>query len=202
MKRQIFSLLLCTALTSGIQVQAQMSERLPGYLQAERFTKEKLNTMLFSTTVDPHWFQKGNCFWYEYKTSNGNAWYVVDPTAKTKRPLFDLDDVAAQITEIVKDPFTAQQLPIQKLEAQEDGRTFTFHIVSSKDAKKDSTDKKAPKNKKETFYFSYDYPTKKLTWLQDKKEETKYPDWASFSPDGKTVVYAKDLNLSRMPSSA
>ena len=198
MKRQIFSLLLCTALTSGIQVQAQMSERLPGYLQAERFTKEKLNTMLFSTTVDPHWFQKGNCFWYEYKTSNGNAWYVVDPTAKTKRPLFDLDDVAAQITEIVKDPFTAQQLPIQKLEAQEDGRTFTFHIVSSKDAKKDSTDKKAPKNKKETFYFSYDYPTKKLTWLQDKKEETKYPDWASFSPDGKTVVYAKDLNLYRM----
>ena len=198
MKRQIFSLLLCTALTSGIQVQAQMSERLPGYLQAERFTKEKLNTMLFSTTVDPHWFQKGNCFWYEYKTSNGNAWYVVDPTAKTKRPLFDLDDVAAQITEIVKDPFTAQQLPIQKLEAQEDGRTFTFHIVSSKDAKKDSTDKKAPKNKKETFYFSYDYPTKKLTWLQDKKEETKYPDWASFSPDGKTVVFAKDLNLYRM----
>lgn len=198
MKRQIFSLLLCTALTSGIQVQAQMSERLPGYLQAERFTKEKLNTMLFSTTVDPHWFQKGNCFWYEYKTSNGNAWYVVDPTAKTKRPLFDLDDVAAQITEIVKDPFTAQQLPIQKLEAQEDGRTFTFHIVSSKDAKKDSTDKKAPKNKKETFYFSYDYPTKKLTWLQDKNEETKYPDWASFSPDGKTVVYAKDLNLYRM----
>lgn len=198
MKRQIFSLLLCTVLTSGIQVQAQMSERLPGYLQAERFTKEKLNTMLFSTTVDPHWFQKGNCFWYEYKTSNGNAWYVVDPTAKTKRPLFDLDDVAAQITEIVKDPFTAQQLPIQKLEAQEDGRTFTFHIVSSKDAKKDSTDKKAPKNKKETFYFSYDYPTKKLTWLQDKKEETKYPDWASFSPDGKTVVYAKDLNLYRM----
>lgn len=198
MKRQIFSLLLCTALTSGIQVQAQMSERLPGYLQAERFTKEKLNTMLFSTTVDPHWFQKGNCFWYEYKTSNGNAWYVVDPTAKTKRLLFDLDDVAAQITEIVKDPFTAQQLPIQKLEAQEDGRTFTFHIVSSKDAKKDSTDKKAPKNKKETFYFSYDYPTKKLTWLQDKKEETKYPDWASFSPDGKTVVYAKDLNLYRM----
>ena len=85
-------------------------------------------------------------------------------------PFFDLDNLAAQITEIVKDPFTAQQLPIQKLEAQEDGRTFTFHIVSSKDAKKDTTDKKAPKNKKEIFYFSYDYPTKKLTWLEDKKK--------------------------------
>ena len=182
----------------GAGAQAQEAERLPGYVQAERFTKEKLNTMLFSTTVDPHWFQKGNCFWYEYKTSEGKVWYVVDPVAKTKRPLFDLDDVAAQITEIVKDPFTAQQLPIQKLEAQEDGRTFTFHIVSSQDAKKDTTDKKEPKNKKELFFFSYDYPTRKLTWLEDKKKETEYPDWASFSPDGKTVVYAKDQNLYRM----
>lgn len=190
--------MLCAGMLHGAGAQAQEAERLPGYVQAERFTKEKLNTMLFSTTVDPHWFQKGNCFWYEYKTSEGKAWYVVDPVAKTKRPLFDLDDVAAQITEIVKDPFTAQQLPIQKLEAQEDGRTFTFHIVSSQDAKKDTTDKKEPKNKKELFFFSYDYPTRKLTWLEDKKKETEYPDWASFSPDGKTVVYAKDLNLYRM----
>ena len=190
--------MLCAGMLHGAGAQAQDVERLPGYVQAERFTKEKLNTMLFSTTVDPHWFQKGNCFWYEYKTSEGKAWYVVDPVAKTKRPLFDLDDVAAQITEIVKDPFTAQQLPIQKLEAQEDGRTFTFHIVSSQDAKKDTTDKKEPKNKKELFFFSYDYPTRKLTWLEDKKKETEYPDWASFSPDGKTVVYAKDLNLYRM----
>lgn len=140
---------------------------------------------------------KGSSFWYEYKTGNGKVWYVVDPVAKTKRPLFDLDDIAAQITEIVKDPFTAQQLPIQKLEAGEDGRTFTFQITSSQEAKKDSTDKdKGPK--KEIFFFSYDYPTRKLTWLKEKKKETEYPDWASFSPDGKTVVYAKDLNLYRM----
>jgi len=197
MKKQLLLVMLCAGMFCGTETQGQETERLSGYVQAERFTKEKLNTMLFSTSVDPHWFQKGNNFWYEYKTSNGKAWYVVDPVAKTKRSLFDLDDIAAQITEIVKDPFTAQQLPIQKLEAGEDGRTFTFQITSSQDAKKDSTDKdKGPK--KEIFFFSYDYPTRKLTWLQDKKKETEYPDWASFSPDGKTVVYAKDLNLYRM----
>lgn len=197
MKKQLLLVMLCAGMFCGTEAQGQETERLSGYVQAERFTKEKLNTMLFSTSVDPHWFQKGNNFWYEYKTSNGEAWYVVDPVAKTKRSLFDLDDIAAQITEIVKDPFTAQQLPIQKLEAGEDGRTFTFQITSSQDAKKDSTDKdKGPK--KEIFFFSYDYPTRKLTWLQDKKKETEYPDWASFSPDGKTVVYAKDLNLYRM----
>lgn len=197
MKKQLLLVMLCAGMFCGTEAKGQEAERLSGYVQAERFTKEKLNTMLFFTSVDPHWFRKGSSFWYEYKTGNGKVWYVVDPVAKTKRPLFDLDDIAAQITEIVKDPFTAQQLPIQKLEAGEDGRTFTFQITSSQEAKKDSTDKdKGPK--KEIFFFSYDYPTRKLTWLKEKKKETEYPDWASFSPDGKTVVYAKDLNLYRM----
>ena len=188
--------LICAAVAvQGIS--AESNNRLPGYVQAEKFTQEKLNTMLFSTTVDPYWFQHGNCFWYEYKTSEGRTWYVVDPSARMKQPLFHLDELAAQLTEIVKDPFTAQQLPIQRLEAQPDGRTFTFQVTSSQEAPKDSVYNKDGK-KKQVFYFSYDYPTRKLTWLEEKKEDDKYPGWASFSPDGKTVVYAKDLNLYRM----
>ena len=85
MKKQLLLVMLCAGMFCGTEAQGQETERLSGYVQAERFTKEKLNTMLFSTSVDPHWFQKGNNFWYEYKTSNGKAWYVVDPVAKTKR---------------------------------------------------------------------------------------------------------------------
>ena len=185
-------------LTAGASV-SHAQERLPEYIQAEKFTQKKLNTMLFSTTVDPHWFQQGNCFWYTYKTSEGSFWYVVDPGKKTKNQLFDRDEIAAQLTEIVKDPFEAQHLPINNLKAQEDGRTFTFEVTSSKDAKpdKDKKDKKKGK-KKEVFYFSYDYPTKKLTWLEDKEEEPERLRWGSVSPDKKTVIYAKDMNLYRM----
>ena len=196
MKKKWIIGLVCATL-SVQTLMAETPERLPGYVQAEKFTKEKLNTMLFSTTVDPHWFQQGNRFWYEYKTSNGRVWYVVDPVMKKKTPLFNLDKLASEITEIVKDPFTAQQLPIEKLEAQPDGKTFTFQITSSKEAPKDSIHNKDGK-KKQVFYFSYNYPEQKLTWLEEQKEDVKYPDWASFSPDGKTVVYAKDLNLYRM----
>ena len=193
MKKKWIIGLVCATL-SVQTLMAETLERLPGYVQAEKFTKEKLNTMLFSTTVDPHWFQQGNRFWYEYKTSNGRVWYVVDPVMKKKTPLFNLNKLASEITEIVKDPFTAQQLPIEKLEAQPDGKTFTFQITSSKEAPKDSIHNKDGK-KKQVFYFSYNYPEQKLTWLEEQKEDVKYPDWASFSPDGKTVVYAKDLNL-------
>ena len=78
--------------------------------------------------MDPHWFQTGNCFWYQYKTSEGNFWWVVNPTAKTKTPLFDRDEIAAQLSEIVQDPFEAKHLPISNLKAKEDGRTFTFEV--------------------------------------------------------------------------
>ena len=46
--------------------------------------------------------------------------------------------------------------------------------------------------------FSYDYPTRKLTHLKDKEDDLKKIYWGSVSPDGKTVIYAKDLNLYRM----
>ena len=192
-----FLLYLCVAALAIPAVSAQTNERLPGYVQAEKFTQEKLNHMLFSTTVDPHWFQMGRKFWYEYKTSAGTQWYVVDPSTRTKTPLFDLDRLAAQVTEIMRDPFTAQHLPIERLESQADGRTFTFQLTSSQAAPKDSVRNKDGK-KKQVYYFSYDYPTRKLTWLEEKQEEEKYPEWASISPDGQTIVYAKDMNLYRM----
>ena len=183
--------LLAAFSLSGALMTAQ--DRLPEYLQAEKFTQEKLNTMLFSTTVDPHWFQKGNCFWYEYKTSDGTSWYVVDPAKRTKTPLFDRDELASQLTEIVHDPYDAHHLPIRNLKAKEDGHTFTFEVTSTKEVKNEKG-----KKEKEVFYFSYDYPTQTLTHLKDKEKEPKRLSWGSISPDKKTVVYAKDLNLYKM----
>ncbi len=193
---------LCMALLAGglctLVPSANAQERLPEYLQAEKYTQAKLNTMLFSTTVDPHWFQQGNNFWYEYKTSEGRFWYVVSPNTRSQSLLFDRDEMAAQLTEIVQDPFDAQHLPVSNLKAEEDGRTFTFEVKSTRDAKPKKGDEKAKKGQKEVFYFSYDYPTRKLTHLKDKEEEPKRLAWGAVSPDGKTVVYAKDMNLYRM----
>ena len=61
--------------------------------------------MLFSTLVDPHWFRKGNCFWFEYKTSEGTFGMWSIRLRVQKNLLFDRDELAAQLTEIVRDPF-------------------------------------------------------------------------------------------------
>ena len=206
--RKILLLMALVALsvsTVGADEREKVRERNRLEL-AERFTASKLENMLFSTTVDPHWFLSGEKFWYSYKTGEGTRWYVVDPAARKREPLFDHDKLAAQLSEIMHDPFIAAQLPIQNLEVKEDGTTFTFEVRSSQDAKpkplsrEDSLAGKKPKkvSGKEIFYFSYNYKTKELTHLKDKEKETKQLSWASVSPDGKTVVYAKDLNLWRM----
>ena len=202
--------LIAALLTLAVVANAQ--QRLPEYLQAEKFTQEKLSNMLFSTKIDPHWFPSGDKFWYEYKTGEGVFWYVVSPSSRNQVQLFDREDIASQLTEIVQDPFEARHLPISNLKLKDDCRTFTFEVVSSRDKKKDKDDKpKAgpgekpkgpkggkPKQTKEVFYFEYDYTSQTLTHLKDMEEEPERKRWASFSPDGKTVVFAKDCNLYRM----
>ena len=112
------------------------------------------------------------CFFYSYKTGNGTRWYIVEPAKGTKSLLFDHDRLAAQLTEIVNDPFIGSALPIRNLEPQGDGKTFTFEVVSSQEAKPDttSTAKKPKRGEKEIFYFSYHYPTKTLTHLKRQKK--------------------------------
>ncbi|MBR6989460.1 MAG: S9 family peptidase [Bacteroidaceae bacterium] len=184
MKKMLLLAVLSVLCTFGVA-----QERLPEYLQAEKFTQEKLNNMLFSTKVTPNWMQKGSKFWYEYKTTQRTNWYIVDAATRSQRQLFDLDELAAQLTEIVKDPFDAQHLSIRNLKAKEDARTFTFEVQSTREKKNDN-------KKKEVFYFSYDSQTRKLTQVEE--EESKPLRWGSVSPDKKVVVYAKNLNLYRM----
>ena len=66
--------------------------------------------------------------------------------------MFDRDELASQLTEIVHDPFEARHLPIRNLKAKEDGRTFTFEVESSQEVKPAKGEKKKLEQKK-SFIF-------------------------------------------------
>jgi dipeptidyl aminopeptidase/acylaminoacyl peptidase len=53
-----------------------------------------------------------------------------------------------------------------------------------------------PRNK--TLHFEYDMTTARVTLIEDYKEEPRPLRWASLSPDGKTVVFARNHNLFMM----
>lgn len=171
----------------------------PNYRQAARFSPKKLEKLIFTTSVDPHWLKQSDRFWYEYNTSNGKKWYLVDPKAASKRQLFDTEKLAAAITAIVKDPFDAQHLNIDSLRFVRDENWVQFEIKSSlEEERKDSTAKKDAKKDKKTFYFEYNINNGQLVQLTDFKKPKRKPSWASISPDGQTILFARRFNLYQM----
>lgn len=178
----------------------------PNYELADRFSAKKVEKMVFSTTVKPNWFKNSDKFWYEWKTPAGTKYYIVDPVTRTQNELFDMEKLAIQISEIVKDPFDAQHLPLRKLELKDDSK-FCFEVKSTemvekkdKSKKKDDAgdkDKKPGKPEKENKIFRFEYiiATGKLVDVTENEEEKDYPRWAGISPDGKKAVYMKNRNL-------
>ncbi|HMF71200.1 MAG TPA: DPP IV N-terminal domain-containing protein, partial [Flavitalea sp.] len=168
------------------------------YQLASRYSSAKLEKMVFSTSVDPHWLKKSDRFWYSYETTNGKKWWLVDPIKVQKKELFDNDRMAAELTKIVKDPFDAQHLLIDSIIFIKDETAIQFQVKSSLEIViKDSTVKKptVPKKENKTFYFEYDLGTGVLTELADYKKPKRNPRWASVSPDRQTVIFSKNYNL-------
>ncbi len=194
---RILSGLLALGLMAGYAVAADAENTgsntpRPNYELAERFSQKKISQMVFSTSIRPNWFKDSDRFWYEWKTSDGTQYYIVDARTGKKQPVFDMDRLAMQITSIVKDPFDARHLPLQALKLKDD-KVFTFRVQSSLPEKDSARIERF--GKKKTYSFEYDFTTEALTDITGKEEEEKYPSWANVSPDGRIGVFAKNANL-------
>ena len=198
MKRFLPLFALTLSLTAVAQPQREPSRKVTtaNYELAERFSQKKVGQMVYSTRITPNWFAGSDRFWYSYKTSQGTKYYLVDPVAGKKSEIFDMDKLAMQVTEITRDPYDAQHLPL-RLELKED-KYFQFDI-KSKTEKRDSTGKGT--GKFVTYRFYWDIASKKLTWDTD-EHDRKYPTWANVSPDGTKGIYVKNHDLYLMDSTS
>jgi dipeptidyl aminopeptidase/acylaminoacyl peptidase len=191
MRKLLFVLVVFVSLAATAQQKAN-------YQLAARFSPKKLDKMIFSLNVDPHWLKKSDRFWYMYETSEGKKWYIVDPTKGEKKLLFDNDKLAAKITTIVKDPFDAKHLGLDSMRFIKDENWIQFEVKSTQEIeKKDTAAKKdaKPVKEKKTFYFEYNINTEELVELNDFKKPKRKPSWANISPDGSTILFGKNFNL-------
>ena len=188
--------------------------RKANYLLAGRFAPYKIKKLMYSTSINPKWIEGTENFWYEWKTSEGKIFYVVDPVKRTKEEIFDNDKIAAELTRITLDPWDAQHLPIEKIKFI-DQNTLQFEVKSSQDEEEKEEDEdeleeedqeeeedkeKEKKPKKITFHFEYKIKTQTLRELKDWEAPDEHPQWASVSPDGKTIVFGRNHNLYMMNS--
>ena len=183
---------------SVLQLSAQEKVEKANYNLAARFAPKKLDKMIFSTSVDPHWLKNCDRFWYVYDTPQGKNWYIVDPAKGDKKQLFDRDRMASMLTKIVKDPMDGQNLKMDSMRFVKDENWIQFEVKSTEDmVKKDTAAKKgaAPRTEKKVYYFEYNINTGELVQLTELKKPKRNPRWASVSPDGQTIVFARNFNL-------
>ena len=188
------------------------SHQTANYELAARFSPNKLKKMVFSTSVSPHWLKHSNRFWYTYQTSEGDFYYLVDPTKKTKNALFDNIKMAADMSRLTSDPFDAKHLNISNLKFTKKETTIQFEVKSKlveeeekEDKNKeddmekegDSAKKKSKKKKMvpKVWHFEYDLSSKTLRLLTDYEKPKKQLDWASVSPDTSYVLFGRSHNL-------
>ncbi|WP_225874867.1 S9 family peptidase [Pedobacter hiemivivus] len=167
------------------------------YQLASRYSPNKLKKLIYTTAVDPHWLKLSKRFWYEYETPAGKEWYLVDPISKNKRKIFDNAVLAAAITNIVRDPFDAQHLPLENLKFSADEQHITFEVKSTiEELKKDRKDKKAADSmQKKIFYFNYEISKSKVTEIPNYTKPKAKPSWGSVAPDSSAIVFSRNFNL-------
>ena len=87
---------------------------------------------IFTTAVNPHWLGQSDSLCYDWKDHTGSTFFLVVPTTKTKRPLFDQVKLASQLSELSHHAHDPQNLPFNSLTFSKDRKTFTFNADSSK----------------------------------------------------------------------
>ncbi|KJD31940.1 peptidase S9 [Tamlana nanhaiensis] len=194
------------------QETANTNTPTPNYRLAAKFSPKNLAKLVHSTTVQPHWLENGDKFWYQYKTTTGSNYYIVDAAKGTKNKLFDNAKMAKWLTEITKDPYDAQHLPKFNFEFVKNETAIRFRVTANEEVEAESdekeslettdststkkTKKKAPKMEKKVYFFEYKLGSSNLTIINNKKKkEEPWKKWANVSPDSTIVLFSKNYNL-------
>ena len=211
-KSILFSLILLFSFSSLIaQDNDSQQTPKPNYRAAAKFSPKNLGKLVHSTSVRPRWLSKGNRFWYQYKTTEGSKYYIVDADKKTKKTLFDNEKMAQWLTEMTKDPYDAKHLPRFNFKFVKNDTAIQFYVTSTEkvEEEKKETDagkasdstaskkkKKKPKMVNKVYHFEYRLGGNSLTLLDNKKKEKEdWKEWANIAPDSSVVLFSKNYNL-------
>jgi dipeptidyl-peptidase 4 len=172
----VFAYLMLMTIPAWLMAQ-QVPVTEANYRLAERFSPAKVGRMVFSTTVNPSWLKTGDKFWYTYKTSDGETFWIVDLEKKTKEELFDNHEMARQLTLITKDPYDHQNLPRITPKFVKDDKFFQFSVTSTQiievEEKKKDEDKGRKQRENDKEKEDEKENDKEILKEEEKKENEK-----------------------------
>jgi len=93
------------------------------YARAEQFVYWNGDRLTSGTVVDPTWLDS-NRFWYRNQVFGGHEFITVDASARTRRPVFDHDRLAGELTRLSDESYVGTHLPFDDFETTDDGIRF------------------------------------------------------------------------------
>jgi dipeptidyl aminopeptidase/acylaminoacyl peptidase len=174
MKHTIFAPALGLLTSLILFAYTAQAQQTPNFELAERFTAENMQNMTGSTFLNARWIEDEDRFWYEWEDTNGKRWVFVDADDETIRPLFDRDEMAAQLSETFSRGFNAKDLDLKDFDYDTDRQLFTFHVDS--------------------IEFKYHIDRDELVKGDSLDTEEDEP-WATYSPDSTYIAFAREHNL-------
>src|SRR5579884_461150 len=84
------------------------------YRRAEQFLPWNAERLIGGLTVEPHWLDGGERFWYRRQTRGGHAFVLVDPQRRSREPAFDHARLATALSRASGTPTEAGDLPFDR----------------------------------------------------------------------------------------
>ena len=110
----------------------EVSERIPlnkaNYKQANKFSSSFLRKFTYDSSVSASWIPDSETLWYAFRTSEGRRYWLVDPVAKTKVPLFDHELLAALLSEACKMPIDEEAISLSSVKFDKTGDEMKFSV--------------------------------------------------------------------------
>jgi len=170
----LFITSLLVLLLAGFPVQDAQAQQDPNFELAERFTADNMRNMTGSTFLRANWLEDKNQFWYEWEDGEGKRWMFVDASRQNIRPLFDRENMSAQLSEEFNRGFDAKNLDLKGFDYDTDRELFTFHVDS--------------------IEFKY-HINRNFLEKGDSLEAEERERWATYSPDSTYIAFAREHDL-------
>ncbi|MDD3079415.1 MAG: DPP IV N-terminal domain-containing protein [Paludibacter sp.] len=179
MKKILFPFALCF-----IQIASGFSQGTVDDYKRAFDLHDKYKDKVFYSNVSPQWTDRADTFWYIRYTPEGDEYTLVDAKKKTRKPLFDHQNLADALAQATSEKVDASHLWLKnvKISTKADSLYFEF-------------------NGKKWFYS---IQTNALSEKEEVKK-TKYEYWGNVdteregkpivSPDKKYSAFVKDNNL-------
>ena len=184
MKRNQIRVLVAVLLLAKclcMQAQGTTEDYRRAYTLSQKFSANKV---LYSN-VTPHWIGGSHAFWYVRNTEKGPVYMWVDADKKSKKELFDHQQLAECLNQSTKRNVQPDRIYLDRLSVDESMNVLRF-VFDGKNWKY-TLDRNLLEEKGKIAA-----PGKQRHWMETDDEKTANP---VLSPDRKYTAYIKNHNI-------